>query len=57
MRFWHAATLASVDQVAASLPIFAKVFKEEPVWRKIIPRLVKAELLPAEVVDEILAVD
>ena len=57
MRFWHAATLASVDQVAASLPIFAKVLKEEPVGRKIIPRLVKAELLPAEVVDEILAVD
>jgi uncharacterized Ntn-hydrolase superfamily protein len=56
MRFWHAATLASIDKVEESLPIFAKVFKEEPIWREMIPRLVKAELLPAEATPKILAI-
>jgi len=45
VRFWHAATLASAGRVEESLPIFAKVFEEEPVWADLVPRLVKAGLM------------
>lgn len=44
--FWHAATLAYVGQVERSLPIFKEVFAKDPIWRELVPRLVKPELLP-----------
>ncbi len=44
--FWQAVTLVTVGQVDQALPIFRKVFEVEPVWATLIPRLVRAELLP-----------
>ncbi|MEW5796067.1 MAG: DUF1028 domain-containing protein [Candidatus Zixiibacteriota bacterium] len=44
--FWHAVTLAYNGQVERSLPIFKEVFAKAPIWRELVPRLVKPELLP-----------
>ncbi|MFQ5888797.1 MAG: DUF1028 domain-containing protein [Gemmatimonadota bacterium] len=45
--FWHAVTLASVGEVDASLPLFARAFDMRAEWRTLVPRLVDAGLLPA----------
>ncbi len=57
VTFWHAATLVTTGRVEASLPLFAKVFAAEPVWREVVPRLVEAGILPDEpgTVERILA--
>jgi uncharacterized Ntn-hydrolase superfamily protein len=54
--FWHAVTLAYVGQVDHSLPIFKEVFVKDPIWRELVPRLVKPELLPndPELIESIL---
>ena len=44
--FWHAVTLAGADELERALPIFKQVFAADTSWRELIPRLVKAELLP-----------
>jgi len=44
--FWQAATLVEVGQLDLALPIFKKVFTADESWRELIPRLVKADLLP-----------
>ncbi len=44
--FWQAVTLATVGRVDEALPVFRKVFAAEPIWATLIPRLVRAELLP-----------
>ena len=44
--FWHAVTLAAGGRVDASLPIFRSVFAREPFWADLVPRLVRAEILP-----------
>jgi hypothetical protein len=44
--FWYAVTVASVGKVEDSLPLFKKVFTANPIWRELVPRLVRAELLP-----------
>ncbi len=36
----------SVGKVEESLPFFKKVFTANPIWQDLVPRLVKAELLP-----------
>lgn len=46
VQFWQAATLISVGEVDRALPIFKKIFAKDSKWRELIPRLVKAELLP-----------
>jgi uncharacterized Ntn-hydrolase superfamily protein len=56
--FWHAATLAAVDRVDESLPLFEKAFAMHPLWREVIPRLPASGLLPDDqaIIDKILAV-
>ena len=44
--FWQAATLVGVGESEKALPIFREVFKTDESWRELVPRLVKAELLP-----------
>ncbi len=44
--FWQAVTLAACGRVDASLPIFRNVFAREPFWAQLVPRLVRAEILP-----------
>lgn len=55
--FWHAATLAYIGEVDRSLPIFKEVFEKDPIWRTLVPRLVKSELLPddQELIDRIVS--
>lgn len=52
LPFWHAVTLAGSGRVEESLPIFRRVFEKEPNWAELVPRLVKAGLLPDEKVVE-----
>jgi len=48
MPFWHAVTLCGSNRVDEALPIFRGVFRREPVWLELLPRLVDAGLLPAD---------
>ncbi len=54
ITFWRAVTLASIDRVDESIPLFEKVFAHEPIWRDLVPRLVDSELLPAEAAEEVM---
>ena len=44
--FWQAVTLVEVGQLDLALPIFKEVFEADESWRELVPRLVKADLLP-----------
>jgi uncharacterized Ntn-hydrolase superfamily protein len=44
--FWHAVTLVNNGKLEEALPIFRSVFAREPKWAELVPRLVKAGLLP-----------
>ena len=46
VRYWQAVTLVSVGETERALPIFKDIFAQDARWRELIPRLVKAELLP-----------
>jgi uncharacterized Ntn-hydrolase superfamily protein len=43
--FWQAVTLADMGQMEKALPIFARVFKQNPDWAELVQRLPKAGLL------------
>jgi uncharacterized Ntn-hydrolase superfamily protein len=55
--FWHAVSLTAAGEEDRALPIFRHVFEQDSAWRELIPRLVKAELLPADsaVIEKIVA--
>jgi uncharacterized Ntn-hydrolase superfamily protein len=57
--FWHGVSLVSAGEVDRALPIFREVFAADSSWRELIPRLVDAELLPADstVIDQIVGVE
>jgi len=44
--FWHAVTLVTSGRVEEALPLFKKVFAQEPKWAELVGRLPAAELLP-----------
>jgi uncharacterized Ntn-hydrolase superfamily protein len=46
--FWHAATLAAINRVDESLPLFRKAFAMNPAWRELVQRLPASDLLPAD---------
>src|SRR5439155_15673819 len=46
LLFWQAIGLTSADRLQDALPIFKRVFAIDPAWRDLVPRMVKAELLP-----------
>jgi uncharacterized Ntn-hydrolase superfamily protein len=50
-QFWYAAALAEHGYMDEALPIFAEVFKVEPIWRSLISRLVKAGRLTLKAED------
>lgn len=58
MVFWHAATLASLERVEESLPLFKRVFEEDYKWAILVPRLPKSGLLPdkPDLIKQILSV-
>jgi uncharacterized Ntn-hydrolase superfamily protein len=57
MVFWHAVTLASLDRLEESLPLFKKVFKADYNWSILLPRLPRSGLLPnkPELIEKILS--
>jgi len=46
--FWHAVALVTVGQVDRALPIFKDIFVADESWRILVPRLVRAGLLPED---------
>jgi uncharacterized Ntn-hydrolase superfamily protein len=46
MVFWHAVALVNMGRVDESLPLFRRVFKMDPRWATLTPRLPKSGLLP-----------
>lgn len=58
MLFWHASSLASLDRVEESLPLFKRVFEADYNWAILVPRLPKSGLLPdnPELIEKILSV-
>jgi len=46
LRFWYAATLASVGKEMDAVPIFTELFKQQPFWADILGRLPAAGLFP-----------
>jgi uncharacterized Ntn-hydrolase superfamily protein len=46
LPFWQAVTLVTVGREDEALPIFARVFAQEPQWAELLPRLPAAKLLP-----------
>ena len=46
LPFWHAVTLVSIGREADARPLFESVFRREPVWADLVPRLTAAGLLP-----------
>lgn len=46
--FWHAVSLVTVGRVEESLPIFKRIFAEDPSWRELVPRLVSVGLMPGD---------
>jgi uncharacterized Ntn-hydrolase superfamily protein len=54
ITFWRAVTLASIDRIDESIPLFEKVFEREPIWRELVPRLVPSGILPEEAASEVM---
>ena len=48
LPFWQAVTLADTGRVEESLPIFKRVFEEDPNWALLLQRLPAAGLLKAD---------
>ena len=46
MIYWHAVALVNMKRTDESLPLFARVFRMDPNWRTLTPRLVGVGLLP-----------
>jgi uncharacterized Ntn-hydrolase superfamily protein len=46
IMFWYAVTLVTAGEVDRSLPLFKDIFKADPNWRTLVPRLVDADQLP-----------
>ena len=45
MQYWHAVSLANVGRTDDALPLFRKIFLQEPEWRTLTPRIAKAGML------------
>lgn len=48
MKFWHAVALVNVGRIEESLPLFRTVFKGDPNWIELTPRLPKVDLLKVD---------
>lgn len=46
LTFWQAVTLFKVGKEDEALRLFKQVFDKEPIWAKVVPRLVPLDLLP-----------
>jgi uncharacterized Ntn-hydrolase superfamily protein len=48
MKYWHAVALVNVGRLEESLPLFKAVFKADPNWIELTPRLPKVDLLKVD---------
>jgi len=48
MKFWHAVSLVNAGRLDQALPLFELVFRQEALWRELVPRLAAAGLLAAD---------
>jgi uncharacterized Ntn-hydrolase superfamily protein len=48
MKFWHAVALVNAGRTAESLPLFETVFKADPKWAELVPRLPASGTLTAD---------
>ena len=46
MVYWHAVALVNMNRTDEALPLFRRVFAQDPNWRTLTPRLVHSGLLP-----------
>jgi len=46
VTYWYAVSLVTAGQVDKALPLFKDIFKADPNWRTLVPRLVDADQLP-----------
>jgi uncharacterized Ntn-hydrolase superfamily protein len=46
VTYWYAVSLVTAGQVDKALPLFKEIFKVDPNWRTLVPRLVDADQLP-----------
>lgn len=46
--FWNAVTLAESNRLDEALPIFAEIFKQEPIWLELLKRLPASGLFKAD---------
>ncbi len=46
VTYWYAVSLVTAGQVDKALPLFKEIFKADPNWRILVPRLVDADQLP-----------
>jgi uncharacterized Ntn-hydrolase superfamily protein len=55
--YWHAVALVTAGEVDRALPLFRDIFAQDDAWRVLVPRLVKAGLLPdnGPVIEQIMA--
>lgn len=51
LQFWTALTLANTGKMDKALPLFAAVFRQEPVWREVMPRLAAVGLVTVPAAD------
>jgi tetratricopeptide (TPR) repeat protein len=58
MIYWHAVALVNMGRTDESLPLFRRVFRMDPNWATLTPRLPKSGLLPddARTMEKILTV-
>ena len=58
MVYWHAVALVNMKRVDESLPLFQRVFAADRNWVTLVPRLVRAGLLPddAKMIERIVSV-
>jgi uncharacterized Ntn-hydrolase superfamily protein len=55
MIYWTAVSLVNMERVDEALPLFERAFALHPPWRELTPRLAKSGLLPAAMVERIVA--
>jgi len=48
MQYWHAVNLANLGRTKEALPMFKKIFKKDPNWKTLTPRLTKNGLLTVD---------
>lgn len=48
MKYWHAVSLVNVGRLEESLPLFKAVFRGDPNWIELTPRLPKVDLLKVD---------